>query len=245
MIAIIGGPRPQGLLSRLVQLIQELRAEHDLIEAVAASLRAFVRLRLRGEGDPADGPGFVRFLRLYAGHFHHAREEDTLFSALTGRAALPASGPIEALVGDHHRLAKLLDEIDALLQRDASAPGLHALAERTAEARRLERGAVEYSRALWSHIDAENSVLFPEAEARLRKAGVCELPSRALTADEEEARGMGEALVGRYPPLHDAVAMRGDGCVCCPAMGERCRGLELEWWNEWEWEEFEDHIAEG
>jgi hemerythrin-like domain-containing protein len=219
-----------------MQLIEELRAEHDLIEAVVGSLRAYVRLRLRGEGDPADGPRFVRFLRLYAGHFHHAREEDTLFAALTGRAQLPASGPIETLVHDHHRIARLLDEIDALLCQ----PSLDA-----AHARRLEAAAVEYSRSLWSHIDAENSVLFPEAEARLRKAGVRELSSRALTAEEEEARAVGEELVARHPPLHDRVAMRGDGCVCCPAMGERCRGLELEWWNEWEWAEFEDHIAEG
>lgn len=220
---------------RTMQLIRELRAEHDLIEAVAGSLRAYVRLRLRGEGDPADGPRFVRFLRLYAGHFHHAREEDTLFAALTERAQLPASGPVETLVGDHQRIAKLLDEIDALLVRDVRGPA----------AVRLEAAAVEYSRSLWSHIDAENSVLFPEAEARLRKAGVRELSSRALTAEEEEARAVGQELVARYPPLHDPVAMRGDGCVCCPAMGESCRGLELEWWNEWEWAELEDHLAEG
>lgn len=219
-----------------MQLIQELRAEHDLIEAVVGSLRAFVRLRLRGEGDPADGPRLVRFLRVYAGHFHHAREEDTLFVALTERAQLPSSGPIDTLIDDHHRIATLLDEIAELLQR----PSLD-----TADAGRLEGAAVEYSRSLWRHIDAENSVLFPEAEARLRKAGVRELTSRALTPDEAKARALGESLVTRYPPLHDAVALRGDGCVCCPAMGERCRGLELEWWNEWEWAEFEDHVAEG
>jgi hemerythrin-like domain-containing protein len=219
-----------------MRLIQELRAEHDLIEAVAGSLRAFVRLRLRGEGDPADGPRFVRFLRVYAGHFHHAREEDTLFVALMDRAQLPPSGPIETLVADHRRIAALLDEIDELLQRPLTGPG---------GASRLEAAAVEYSRSLWSHIDAENSVLFPEAEARLRKAGVRELPLRALTPDEAEAAALGESLVRRYPPLHDGVAMRGDGCVCCPAMGERCRGLELEWWNEWEWAEFEDHVSEG
>lgn len=226
-----------------MDLIRQLTAEHDLIEAAAGSLRTFVNLRLRGEGDPADGPRLVRFLRLYAGHFHHAREEDTLFAALTERAELPGSGPIATLVADHHRMAQLLDEIDAFLQRDSCDPGLGAAD--AGSTRRLQSAAVAYSRALWRHIDAENSVLFPEAEARLRKAGVRELPSRAMTRDEADARELGETLVAKYPPHHDAEAMRGDGCVCCPAMGESCRGLEVEWWNEWEWAEFEDHVGEG
>jgi hypothetical protein len=39
--------------------------------------------------------------------------------------------------------------------------------------------------------------------------------------------------------------MRGDGCVFCPAFTTSCRGVEHEWWNEWEWEEFEDHLPSG
>ncbi len=219
-----------------MDLIDALRAEHDLIEAVAGSLRTFVQRRRRGQADPADGARFVEFLRDYAGHFHHAREEDTLFTALVERAALPHHGPIATLVEDHHRIAALLDRIAALLALDSIDDEA---------GRQLDAATIEYSRALWSHIDAENSVLLPEAEARLRKAGVRELPSRPATADESRAKRAGEALVLEYPPLHDASAMRGDGCVCCPAMGERCRGLELEWWNEWEWAEFDDHIASG
>lgn len=219
-----------------MQLIAELRAEHDLIEAVVGSLRTFVQQRRRGQADMSDGARFVEFLREYAGHFHHAREEDTLFTALVDRAALPQHGPIATLVEDHHRIAALLDRIAALLALDSIDEGA---------GRQLEKLTIDYSRALWSHIDAENSVLLPEAEARLRKAGVRELPSRAATTDESRAKDIGEALVVKYPPLHDASAMRGDGCVCCPAMGESCRGLELEWWNEWEWAEFDDHIASG
>jgi hemerythrin-like domain-containing protein len=219
-----------------MHVVDELRAEHDLIEAVVGSLRTFVSLRLRGEGDRTDGPRLVRFLRIYAGHYHHAREEDTLFAALVERAQLPEHGPIAALVSDHHRIAGLLDQIDALLGRDAL--------DREA-GRRLESLAVDYSHALWRHIDAENSVLFPEGEARLRKAGVRELPSRPATHEEAEARSLGETLVACYPPFYDSAAIRGDGCVCCPAMGDTCRGLELEWWNEWEWAEFDDHIASG
>jgi hypothetical protein len=32
--------------------------------------------------------------------------------------------------------------------------------------------------------------------------------------------------------------VRGDGCVICPSYGVTCEGLEREWWNAHEWDEF-------
>ena len=218
-----------------MRLIEELRAEHDLIERVAGSLRTFARQRGRGEGSPQDGPRFLAFFRLYAGQFHHAREEDALFVALQRDAELPGDrGPIAALLEDHRRMAGLLDQLESVA--DASS----------AEARAsLEAIALEYSQQLWQHIDAENSVVLPESESRLRRHGRAELPSRETTPEEEEARALGEKLLSLYPPVHEPDVPRGDGCVVCPAFTRTCRGLELEWWNEWEWEEFEDHLPSG
>lgn len=220
-----------------MKLIDELAAEHELIDAAAGALRTWVELRVRGDGDPADGPRFVTFLRVFAAQFHHAREEDTLFVALRERAGLPGEGPIAALCDDHVRTAALLAAIERVVCDGAALDA--------AAGERLRQLALEYSHALWHHIDAENSVLFPESESRLRKCGVAELPTRAMTPEEAEARSTGEALVRRYPPIRDLSAARGDGCVCCPALSGNCRGLEREWWNEWEWEEFEDHLPSG
>jgi hemerythrin-like domain-containing protein len=218
-----------------MRLIDELRAEHDLIERVAGSLLAFAGQRARGEGDPADGPRFLRFFRLYAGHFHHAREEDTLFVSLTRDAELPGDrGPIRVLLDDHARMAGLLDGIEPL----AGSP-----LEREDERQRLSTLATAYVHALWHHIDAENSVLLPESATRLRQHGVHELPSRPMTSEEREAMAVGEALVARYAPIDDPAVFRGEGCVMCPAFVDSCRGIEHEWWNEWEWDEFEDHLA--
>jgi len=95
-----------------MDLISQLRTEHDLIEQVAGSLSTYVRARARGEGDPADGPRFLSFFRLYAGHYHHAREEDTLFVALQREAELPGDrGPIAVLLEDHRRMGRLLDDM--------------------------------------------------------------------------------------------------------------------------------------
>lgn len=219
-----------------MRLIEELEAEHRLIEAVAGSLRTYVLARMSGTAPASDGPQFVRFFRLYAAQFHHAREEDTLFVALRERANLPEAGPLATLREDHQRNGVLIDQIEALL----ATPSLDAAAAQV-----LDRLATEYSHALWHHIDAEDSVLFPEAEARLRKNGVPELPSRPMTGEEREARDTGESLVGRYPPLRDGTIVRGDGCACCPAILEGCQGLEHAWWSEYEWEEMADHLGEG
>lgn len=251
-----------------MQLIEELQREHALIERVLGSLRTYVARRLavaggaarpeRGastenrratsaaepgespggqvtiadEAPPTDAPRFLRFFRLYAGHYHHAREEDTLFVALQHEAELPADrGPIALMLADHRRFAILLDEIEVLL----SIEGLDA-----SKAERLEQCTTEYAHGLWHHIDAENSVLLPESEARLAKVGVRELPSRPPTAEEAAARDEGLALLERYPETSDMDAFRGDGCVACPAFGRECEGFEREWWNEHEWAELED-----
>lgn len=219
-----------------MQLLDELSAEHRLIEAVVGSLRTYVSARSAGSGYASDGPRFIEFLRIYAGHFHHAREEDVLFVALRERAELPEEGPISVLREDHRRTGALLDRMAPLLGQSDLQP---------ADAATLQQLAVAYSRMLWHHIDAEDSVLFPESEARLRKQGVLELPLRELSVGEGSAKRIGDELVARYPPAIDREIVRGDGCVCCPALVDNCPGLERAWWNESEWDELEDHLAEG
>jgi hemerythrin-like domain-containing protein len=216
-----------------MKLIDELQTEHDLIEQVAGAFLSYAAAaaatRSRG-----DGEAFLRFFRVYASQFHHAREEDTLFTALRDRAGLPADrGPIATMIADHERMAGLLAGIAAGLEGGPDAED------------RVRASATVYVHALWHHIDAENSVLFPECEPRLRRNGVTELPSRPMTSEESDAMAAGRTLVARYPPLRPPDVMRGEGCIMCPAFGVTCRGLELEWWNEWEWDEFEDRMSGG
>ena len=212
-----------------MQLIDDLHAEHDLIEQVLGSLRAFVTARLAGGGDTTDGARFLAFFRHYAGTFHHDKEEAVLFRALVERAELPAErGPIPALTGEHHRMGGLLDGLAELLDSPLATE---------ADRLRLQELAVAYTRSLWQHIDAENSVMFPESQERLRRFHVMDLPSRPMTDTEQAAREAGLDLVLRYPPEHDAEVHRGDGCIACPSYGKTCDGLEMEWWTDLEWEE--------
>lgn len=219
-----------------MRLLDELRAEHVLIEAVAGSLLTFAARRARGETVEADGSAFLRFFTGYSGGYHHAREEDSLFPALVESAELPRdSGPVAAFLGQHREMEGVLSEMRPLLL--AAGP----LAPEAAA--RLGELAGRYVRELWQHIDAENSVLLPESEERLRRAGVTELPSRPPRAEEEAARAEGERLVAAYPPSNDPAAVRGEGCVVCPSYGTTCRGVEREWWNEYEWDEFSERLG--
>ena len=218
-----------------MQLIEDLRAEHELIEQVVGSLRTFVATRLAGLGDPADGTRFMAFFRRYAGDFRHDKEEAVLFLALSDKAELPADrGPIAALTGEHRRMGTLLDRIEGLLEAPLT----------TDEDRQLLGAlAVDYSHSLWRHIDAENSVLFPEGQERLRRFHVRELPSRPMTEAEAAAREAGLALLALYPPVPDPEAHRGDGCVSCPSYGTTCEGLEREWWTDLEWEDMWERMS--
>ena len=218
-----------------MDFINSLRHDHDVIERVAGAFLAFADSLASNQHARADGERFVRFFTEFAGRYHHAREEATLFPALVERAELPVDGPIAALTDDHRRLAALLESASELLADDHGA------------ARELDGLATvirEYVCGLWQHIDAENSVLLPESEARLRKHGLRSLEGRAATAEELSARDDGLALIARYPPVMDTTRIvRGAGCVCCPLMTVTCGGLEQAWWSEYEWEEFQDHLG--
>jgi len=212
-----------------MRLFDEFKAEHLLVDRVAGSLIRFSELAAGGETSVEDVADFVHFFRVFVAGYHHEREEVTLFPVLVERAEVPADrGPLPSIEADHRAAAILVDELE-------DAGGNH---ERAADvARRL-------AHHLWEHVDKEDSVLLPESSDRLRRNGVTRLEGREPTAQEEAARGLGERLTERFPPLDDPEVVRGDGCVACSAFGETCGGIETEWWNTWE-HEYHRSLDEG
>lgn len=214
-----------------MKLIDTFQVEHRLIDRALGSLRRYVDGLVDGSSNPQDGRLFGAFFIDFAGHFHHDREERVLFEALVTEADLPRDrGPVQALTRQHALMEAWMAELAPLL---LECPPL-------SDDDRLRVGALatRYSHALWRHIDAENSVLYPESTERLAQSGIHELPDRPMSEAEAAARAAVESLLDRYPPIEDAVLARGDGCFMCPAYGESCDGLEAEWWSELEWDEF-------
>lgn len=195
-----------------VQLLDELRREHDVIDRLLGALLAVPA--------GADALAMIEIFERYAGGWHHEREEGVLFPALPGGA------PIATLTNDHRAMAATLQAMRASIG-DAAAFAKHVNA---------------YARALWPHIDAENSVLFPESEIQLKRSGVRELPAGDVPAEVRELEARAEELIARYPARAVDV-VRGEGCVVCPSYGDACSGIEREWWNEWEWEELDERVA--
>lgn len=213
-----------------MKLIEAFESEHVLIDRVLGSFRAYVDRLDDGTADPGDGRRFAVFFTEFAGRFHTEREERVLFEALVADAELPRDrGPVRAVSHEHAEMEAWMREMTPLLER-----GPHSEDERS----RLRALATRYSQALWRHIDAENSVLYPESAERLLRYGVRELPDRPMNEAEAAAREDGAALLVRYPPLEDRALVRGEGCFMCRAHGETCDGLEAEWWTELEWDEF-------
>ena len=212
-----------------MKLIDALQDEHVLIEQVLGSLRAYVGRLVDGAADPVDGRRFAAFFTEFAGHFHHDREEGVFFEALVTEAELPGDhGPLYAVAHEHAEMGGWLREMTPLLEQRPQSEDDRV---------RLQSLAIRYSHALWRHIDAENSVLYPEGVERLYRFGIRELSDRPMSDAEAAAREDGAALLLLYPPVEDSTLTRGDGCFMCRAYGETCDGFEAEWWTEHEWED--------
>ena len=215
-----------------MQLLEELRAEHDLIDRMLDSFRTAVSQFANAQDNPQDLVRFVRFFRIYADQFHHSREEQVLFATLVNQLNLPGDhGPIAVLTDDHRQFKAWLDQIEQLIAKQPLSPADHIQLRTTTE---------QYITALQHHIDAENSVLFVEGEICLQDAGISELPSRSLTADEQLVRLVAEELLQRYPPTPNVEVIRGDGCVLCPVYQKTCDGYEREWPKASRWGHTED-----
>src|SRR4051812_25605564 len=92
-----------------MKILDDLREEHALIERVVGSLRTFAAT---SGNDPADAAAYLRFFRLFARRFHHAREEEVLFPALVATEVPKDRGPLKVLLDAHHAIAQMLDAMD-------------------------------------------------------------------------------------------------------------------------------------
>lgn len=200
-----------------MKIVEEIRREHRLIEELAGSLFFWGD---RGADHPeahGDLRDLVRFLRVYLHGNHHHREE-LLFRALVEHGEVPGDhGPLVVLADEHAAVQHALDELEAMDARGDSESAVKRLAAE-----------------IWQHLDKEETVLLPEAERRLIDGGIRDLEGPALTEEQRAARELGDELIRRLPPLDDPKLIRGDGCIACSAFGDRCHGIESEWWSDWE-----------
>lgn len=137
--------------------IDLLKHEHRVIERALRALEGVCRRLDRGEHIPAETlTAFLGFIRTFADHCHHAKEEKHLFPALEQRGIPRAGGPIGVMLHEHEVGRGLVAELDRLAQ--AYQRGNPDAAQRFVEVAR------HYGDLLTNHIHKEDHVLFPMAQ---------------------------------------------------------------------------------
>ena len=128
--------------------------EHDLIEQMLAVLNKAADRLEAGEKVPAEV--FLQaadYIRNFADHTHHAKEEDILFKLMAERGIPAESGPIGVMLTEHEHGRHFNSEMEKAAKRlqngDASAKP------------EIISNARNYARLLTDHIFKENNILYP------------------------------------------------------------------------------------
>ncbi len=162
----------------------DLKEEHSGIKVMLAILEKVCdRLEAGGRVDPRHPDQILEFLQVFVDRCHHAKEEDHLFPALEYAGVPKEGGPLGAMLQDHRAgrdfIRGMGEAIPGVQRGDRPAVG------------RFVRNARGYRELLLAHIDKEDNVLYPMADARLS-----EDKDRELTKDfervEEERVGHGK-----------------------------------------------------
>jgi hemerythrin-like domain-containing protein len=134
-----------------------LREEHRVIKDVLLCLEKMAERACGPAGlDAKSAHEAVEFLRHFADHCHHAKEEACLFPLMEARGFPRESGPTGVMLAEHDEGRSLLKTVAAHI--DAAAAG-------DAQAARAFASAAEaYCDLLHRHICKENKRLFPMAD---------------------------------------------------------------------------------
>lgn len=98
----------------------------------------------------------IDFIRQYADHFHHAKEENVLFKALIDNGMPKENSPVAAMLMEHDQGRSFVRAMEvAVLEAQAGS----------ADARQaIAANALEYAALLRDHISKEDDTLYPLAE---------------------------------------------------------------------------------
>ncbi len=154
-----------------------LMQEHRLIERVLAALETQAKSILAGGlFDTERSKETIRFIREFADHYHHAKEEDQLFPAMERCGFSREAGPIAVMLAEH-------DDGRSHVKRMAGAvedPDREAAGEDYAKAAR------NFVDLLRNHIMKEDEILYPMADQGLSEADQADLLVRFRQVEEEQ-----------------------------------------------------------
>jgi len=174
-----------------------LMKEHRLIERALDAMDGWVMTLNPGSesDDKAELARFVTFIRGFGDAYHHSKEEDILFVAMVENGFPRQAGPIAMMLHEHDLGRSLVSVLDGLAQQATTwSKEDHGTLARTAR---------ELSTLLRQHIQKEDQVLYPMADARLPEPVKQEIFRRFQAFEEQQTssgehqrlRALGDALI--------------------------------------------------
>jgi len=173
-------------------------AEHRLILRMIALVEKNTGLAEEGKfNDWQFYLDAVDFIRNYADSYHHAKEEDTLFTALIANGMPEKNSPIEAMLIEHDQGRAFVRGMEAAAQ--------NAIAGQAGQISALVENAAGYAKLLRGHIDKEDTILYPLSERVLPEEVRPAMLQAYEKADATVAKDFSdyyEGMVQRYEAQH-------------------------------------------
>jgi len=142
---------------------EQLRAEHEGIQLMLRILEAIcLKLDAGEKVNPDHLEGIIGFFRVFVDRCHHGKEEDLLFPLMEAAGVIKQGGPLGVMLSEH-------DMGRGHVRGMAEALAKYKV-ENGKSASELAAHAREYIALLRAHIEKENMVLFPMADAHVSEA---------------------------------------------------------------------------
>jgi hemerythrin-like domain-containing protein len=161
----------------------QLKEEHGAVKVMLGILEGVCARMEAGRAVPVQHLELIlEFLKVFVDTCHHAKEEDCLFPALEEAGVPREGGPIGVMLAEHEEGRARVRGMAAASRGYAAGEGGSAVV--------FAGHARAYVTLLLAHIDKEDNVLYPIADARLSEAQQAEL-AVAFGRIEEERVGQG------------------------------------------------------
>jgi hemerythrin-like domain-containing protein len=163
--------------------------EHELIKQCLKIINIVCDKLESGEQvDSLHLKKIVAFIRNFADKYHHGKEEDILFAEMCKIGFSKESGPISVMLSEHSMGRRLVKDISEAAERyqkgDKNAISV------------IVENARKYSALLDQHINKENNVLYPMANARLSQE------QQKIMLEEFDNFEQEKADSGKYEDFH-------------------------------------------
>ena len=139
-----------------------LREEHGTIMKMLAVLQKFFAKSMESkDGRVEDLETLIEFFEIYVDRYHHGKEEQHLFPALSLGRIPNVDSLIKSLVGDHYQARKEMEQVKSHAVACHSCSG--------GERNEFTEAAQRYVELVRKHIRKENSELLPLIEEEFSK----------------------------------------------------------------------------